>query len=245
MDTEATFSIDTAENSTPLVFTSGVSLYSGSTPRRMREFISNNEMVSRTVWNGISSLASSQDCRFYLGSDRQVFIVPLKSDSNLTWPLALKETSSNLGSAPRILSLHRVKKDTDNLINDLVGLLREEEFDELGDPLAPTRHAFDTAWKLIANTAGLCSSKLPIGHVMTDSNGGIRIEWEKGGKHLRLCIAPSKDLPNYMYLQEDTKPRPKYYIRWDCSSGQLAEQLNWLESNEALGVNGNGGNHTK
>ena len=240
-----TVNMDIEENSTPLVFNSGLSLHPGSTPRRIREFLSSEEVVSRNIWNGISLSSLNEACRFYLGEGRQFFRVQLKSDSSLSWPLVFKETSSNLRNAPRVLSLHCASKDSDNVIIALVNLLREEGFDELGDPLAPTRYAFDTARKLITSTAVLCSDILPSAHVMTDRNAGIRVEWENAGKHLRLCVAPSKDLPTYMYLQEDLKPCPKYYIRWDCSPMQLAEKLNWLLELDRADANGNGGMHSQ
>lgn len=238
MNTQNKFTFTLSENATPAFTTTGVTYSIGSTPIIAHTLLPNQEEISGLAWNRLASFTIAPKNLFYLGSEQQFVIVPAKHGTvSFTIPAA---TSSNPASSPQTISLGSKGASTNDIINDLVALLRERGSDDEGFPLAPTTDSFDAAWRLLATTAGMRSSKLPIGHILTDKSGGIRIEWENGDRHLRLNIAPSSDQLSYIYLQQGGIPRPKYYILWDCSPEQLARRLDWLEFGDVSGVGRNG-----
>lgn len=72
------------------------------------------------------------------------------------------------------------------------------------DPTArPTQYAYRTAWELTSAVGGQMLQAFPYGYVMEDGEGGVRIEWESQGRHVRLVISAEQEGQHYIYHQRD------------------------------------------
>lgn len=81
------------------------------------------------------------------------------------------------------------------------------EKDEYG-VLRATKHAYTTAADVLINAAivaGLSGRQIPRGIVSTDSEGGIRIEWNRPHRSVRLIVPFSAERDGYVYHQEGSQ----------------------------------------
>jgi hypothetical protein len=105
----------------------------------------------------------------------------------------------------------------------LHALREEEDVDEYG-VLAPTAFSFETACTLVREVADRLQSGFPRGWVTPDSEGGIRIEWSRGARQVRLVVPAREGGQRYLYWEEESQAS----LDQNVSSQSLAEKLSWL-----------------
>lgn len=110
-----------------------------------------------------------------------------------------------------------------SILGQLVELRNSPEHDDYGR-LQPTEPAFETAWDLLVNAA-ICahceSREIPRGCACTDSDGGVRIEWNRPSASVRLNVPAEPKAPAYVYHEvgddyaaEDATPELlSYWLR--------------------------------
>lgn len=117
----------------------------------------------------------------------------------------------------------RKNPDLIDVFGQLLALYGEEPEDDYGI-LKPTQHAFFTTVQLLIN-AGLQSRKrLPYGSVASDSEGGVRIEWYRDGREVRLVVPASEDGQPYIYHESGDV----YSIERNPSASTLSRWLDWI-----------------
>jgi len=209
----------------------GTNYYTGATP---------------ASWN----LGSSNEyVGVLLDTHAKLFLAKLKSPSEkrqsiyntfssflrfLTPVFGLKEHSSSPEDAVSyslVSALNYADSDCRTLFRRLVDLVREPEFDEEGYRLQPTDYSFQSALNILSVIALLRDGKVPKAAVSTDTMGGIRVQWRKGSRQLRLIFPAEKTGYSYLYQQEGEL----YHLNWSPSPVELMKLLNWLED-----MNGDG-----
>ncbi len=120
-------------------------------------------------------------------------VLPISNSDDRSTPEAIPPERLRLASANiRYLSA---------IIRQLVELLNGPERDEYGT-LRPTRHAFETACRMLTDAAIVSALKgrpIPHGCASTDSEGGIRIEWVRPASSVHLVIPVSANRDGYVY----------------------------------------------
>jgi hypothetical protein len=117
----------------------------------------------------------------------------------------------------------RRNPDLIGIFGELLALCNEEPEDDYGI-LRPTQYAFFTTVQLLIS-AGLQSRKrLPYGSVASDSEGGVRIEWYRDGREVRLVVPASEDGQPYIYHESDDV----YNIERNPSASTLSRWLDWI-----------------
>src|SRR5262249_17383727 len=84
------------------------------------------------------------------------------------------------------------------LLSDLGELFRDSE-DYNEDFLKPTESALTIAWKLLTEAGKHVDGRFPAGTVYPDGNGGLRIEWIRPSRELRLVVRPDAGDRHYIY----------------------------------------------
>jgi hypothetical protein len=126
----------------------------------------------------------------------------------------------------------------DTVAGNWAGELRNESRDEMQVELAGLRHnkheqarpsdrAFSVSYDLIENVAirlRYLDVPLPIGYVMGDEEGGVRIEWESSDRrsHVRVSVHAYYEPDDYIYYERDgsrgldrlSAERLAYWLIW-------------------------------
>jgi hypothetical protein len=113
------------------------------------------------------------------------------------------------------------------VIERLASLLEEEDTDEYG-VLRPTEYAFTTTWNLLVAAAQDLAFPFPRAAVSTDSEGGIRVQWLRPERQVRMVIPSVEGKPQYIYHEE----RDDYDVESTVSARTLAGWLTWLVEHE-------------
>jgi hypothetical protein len=132
-----------------------------------------------------------------------------------TWTASTPRTSSAFFRLP--VSLSR-----------LFSLLDENGEDDYGQ-IGPSQFAFKTAFLMVAHAISLLDEDLPCAPVV-DSEGGIRITWNRYNKQIKLVCPPTKDAPVYIY---QASPAGNSLRNQNVTASVLAERLSWLISRES------------
>ena len=104
-----------------------------------------------------------------------------------------------------------------------VETLREEDAEECG-VTAPTAYARETTRRLLVDASSRMKPGFPKGWVCLDWQGGIRIEWGQGERHVRLVVPPQDEGLQYVYHELDSD----HGVDKDASGDILARWLDWL-----------------
>src|SRR5262249_8565369 len=102
----------------------------------------------------------------------------------------------------------------------LESLLDEEETDDYG-VLRPTEYAFNTAWELLVGASHEMTGSFPRASVSTDSEGGIRVQWLRPERQVRLVIPSVEGKRQYIYHEEGDR----YDLEETVSASTLARWL--------------------
>lgn len=117
----------------------------------------------------------------------------------------------------------RKNPDLIAVFGQLLALYDEEPEDDYGI-LKPTQHAFFTAVQLLTSAGLQSRNRLPYGSVASDSEGGVRIEWYRDAKEVRLVVPASEDGQPYIYHESGDV----YNIERNPSASTLSRWLDWI-----------------
>jgi hypothetical protein len=109
------------------------------------------------------------------------------------------------------------------VLDRLASLLDEDETDDYG-MLSPSEYAFTTTWELLVAAAGELSCPFPRAAVSTDSEGGIRVQWIRPERQVRLVIPNVESGRHYIYHEEGDQ----YDVEPSVSATSLARWLAWI-----------------
>jgi len=147
----------------------------------------------------------------------------LQENNQVARKIALK---TPIGNKPTKSSLAKIKTQELQITQKrLIELLKEEYDDEYGI-LKPTPYAFNKAWNLIMAASLLMKNSFPKASVSTDSEGGIRLRWQKliPEREVRLYCPSEPGKKIYIYHEAGDE----YDAVYDISGETLAHWLNWL-----------------
>ena len=113
------------------------------------------------------------------------------------------------------------------MIGDLVGTVVSNDYDE-DDFLRPTDYSINTLWEVLVGAGQQVKSPIPLGSVVADGNGGLRVEWIRSSGEVRLVVAPGRGGKSYIYHECGGK----YSVHYNPSAQKLSSWLNLLATNE-------------
>jgi hypothetical protein len=111
-----------------------------------------------------------------------------------------------------------------NLNYLLADLLELKTLVDSEDFVRPTAYAVDKAIDFCIPSGSLIKAEFPYGSVAPDGDGGIRIEWMEGNKHVRLLVSANADTRPELYYED----RDEYDITPVTEADELAIWLDWL-----------------
>jgi len=114
-------------------------------------------------------------------------------------------------------------ENLERIVRELVAVRHESEEDEYG-PLRATEYAFSRTVEGVAECYALMRDNLSTPLVSTDSSGGIRLTWIRGGRQVRAVFPGSPSDRRYLYHEGPAG----YGAIHDFDGNALAKQLNWL-----------------
>jgi hypothetical protein len=100
--------------------------------------------------------------------------------------------------------------------------LLSEDYDE--EFLKPTRFALTTMMSFLLSLSQSFSPPLPIPHFIPDGEGGLRAEWERFGKEIRLVCPSDGSRKPYLYFELGDS----YDLVRDISNAKFVGQFKWL-----------------
>jgi hypothetical protein len=140
---------------------------------------------------------------------------PLPRFTENTW------TATNSKASPAFLRLPVS-------LSRLISLLDENGEDDYGQ-IGPSQFAFKTAFRLVANAISILDEDLPAAAVV-DSEGGIRITWNRYDRQIKLVCPATKDAPVYVYR---SSPGDNSLRNQNVTAAVLADRLSWLITRES------------
>ncbi len=131
------------------------------------------------------------------------------------------------------MSLLKLSKDNDLVsipeleitLERINRLEEDEEEDEYGEVINPSRYATQTSIELVSQAAKSISGQFFKAWVSTDDSGGVVLNWSKPelDKKVRLVIPPIPERKIYLYHEM----AEEYGIEYNVSAKTLSEWLNW------------------
>lgn len=117
-------------------------------------------------------------------------------------------------------SLRELKEENWRVLIGKLQCLFNIEYDE--DFLEPSQYVLKKVAKFLFEANSNLEYEMPLPtFVVSDGEGGIRIEWKMNNKHLRLVYSTQR---NYLYLEYNSVPEGIENFK----IGQLIESLRWL-----------------
>lgn len=141
--------------------------------------------------------------------------IPFPQFTENTWTASTAETASALMRLPTSLSR-------------LFCLLEENGEDDYGQ-VGPSQFAFRTAFLMVAHAIALLNEDVPCAPVV-DSEGGVRITWNRYDKQIKLICPATKDAPVYIY---QSSLAGNSLRNQNVNASVLADRLSWLISRES------------
>lgn len=112
------------------------------------------------------------------------------------------------------------------MLSDLAQMLQESSDSE--DILPLKQNIAEATWKLLTEAHHFLRESFPLGTIYPDGDGGLRIDWTRQGRELRLVHRPSQERERYIYREFGDE----YAIDYSVSPNTLANWLKWLKGNE-------------
>lgn len=137
----------------------------------------------------------------------------------------LKYLESDRGSK----SVSNVDSALQSLLNDLKECANDSDYDD--NYLTPTPYAMERTKSLLSESAILIQSEMPLGTLFPDGNGGIRIEWIRPNRELRLMTLAEKGGRDYLYHEEGEEYKAEFVV----TPQLLAHWLKWLDCKDGNG----------
>lgn len=111
-----------------------------------------------------------------------------------------------------------------DLLNQLAALMEAEDYDD--DFFSPTESAAARMRGFLEGVSGLLTTALPSGTLYADGDGGLRLEWIRPNRELRLVISAFPQGRSYIYHEQGDE----YAADYSPTVSELGKWLNWLES---------------
>ena len=115
-----------------------------------------------------------------------------------------------------------------DLLSQLDALTEAEDYDD--DFFSPTESAADRMRGFLEGVSGL-STTVPAGTLYADGDGGLRLEWIRPDRELRLVISASPQGRSYIYHEQGDEYAADY-------SPTVSELGKWLESPHLTALSG-------
>lgn len=112
----------------------------------------------------------------------------------------------------------------DDLLSQLGALMASEDYD--GDFLSPTEKAAAQMRDFLKEASGLLKTAFPAGTISADRDGGLRLEWIRPNRELRLVVSASQRGRSYVYHEQGDD----YAADYAPNANELSKWLNWLEN---------------
>ena len=109
------------------------------------------------------------------------------------------------------------------MLDQLDVLTQAQEYD--GDSLPPTQEAASRMRSLLEGASEFLSAAFPLGTLAADGDGGLRLEWIRPGRELRLIVAASERGRSYLYHEAGAD----YGADYAPDAEKLGRGLNWLD----------------
>ena len=113
-------------------------------------------------------------------------------------------------------------------LNDLLGqlelIMKSEDYDN--DFLSPTESAAARMQKFLKEASDLLRIAFPVGTIYADGDGGLRLEWIRPDRELRLVVSALPQGRNYIYHEQGDD----YAADYAPTADKLGRWLNWLEN---------------
>ena len=111
-----------------------------------------------------------------------------------------------------------------DLLDQLDLLVEAEDYDD--DFQSPTESSFTKMRGFLEKANGLLKIAFPVGTIYADGDGGLRLEWIRPDRELRLVVSASSQGRSYLYHEQGDD----YGADYAPSAGELSRWLNWLDS---------------
>ncbi|MGI4791839.1 MAG: hypothetical protein ACRYFS_23700 [Janthinobacterium lividum] len=111
-----------------------------------------------------------------------------------------------------------------DLLNQLDLLIEAEDYDDDFQP--PAKYAADKMHGFLEDVNDLLQIAFPLGTIYADGDGGLRLEWIRPDRELRLVISASLQGRTYFYHEQGDD----YGADYAPTAGELSRWLNWLDS---------------
>ena len=113
------------------------------------------------------------------------------------------------------------------LLTDLATLLQSQDYND--EFIRPTRHALTRTWNILRDASVFTTGPFPVGTIFPDGDGGLRIEWIRPSRELRLAVSAQPDGKAYIYHELGDR----YDVDYRVTPNILAFWLNWLNEGRA------------
>lgn len=110
------------------------------------------------------------------------------------------------------------------MLGQLTALMKAEDYDE--DYIKPTLDAATQMRCFLVAASGFLKIAFPLGTIYADGDGGIRLEWIRPDRELRLVVPASSSGRSYLYHEQGAE----YGADYSPSVAELGSRLSWLES---------------
>ncbi len=123
------------------------------------------------------------------------------------------------------IQIEPIKPDgLSDLLNQLDLLAEAEDYDDDFQP--PTESSVARMRDFLENADGPLKVAFPVGTVYADGDGGLRLEWIRPDRELRLVVSASPQGRTYLYHEQGDD----YGADYAPSDGKVIRWLTWLAS---------------
>lgn len=111
-----------------------------------------------------------------------------------------------------------------DLLDQLDLIMEAKDYDDDSQP--PTESSVVRMRGFLENANNLLKIAFPWGTIYADGDGGLRLEWIRPDRELRLIVSASPQGRSYLYHEQGDD----YGADYAPSDGELRRWLNWLDS---------------
>ena len=111
-----------------------------------------------------------------------------------------------------------------DLLDQLDLLVEAEDYDD--DFRSPTESSVTRMRGFLEYAHGLLKIGFPVGTIYADGDGGLRLEWIRPDRELRLIVSASPQGRSYLYREQGDD----YGADYAPNADELGKWLNWLDN---------------
>lgn len=134
-----------------------------------------------------------------------------------------QEPRKSEGLQARVIKYEDDLSITFSEIDELKRCDNEEDGDYI---FKPSDYSENFVKDLLSSTYKLLSFSPPLPSVSSDGDGGLRIEWEKNNRDLRLVCPSKEEKEKYIYFEDGDESK----IEKNIDEKTLASLLQWLNN---------------